>query len=80
MAQEKAQLDELEEHFAKIDANNLQKQEEEKMLDEFKKRITNARTVLGDAAAVIQKIHRGNATRAQLKAEKGKKKKGKKKG
>ena len=36
--------------------------------------------MLADAAAMVQKLYRGNATRAQLKAEKGKKKKGKKKG
>eukprot|EP00615_Pteridomonas_danica_P003147 CAMPEP_0114343138 /NCGR_PEP_ID=MMETSP0101-20121206/10359_1 /TAXON_ID=38822 ORGANISM="Pteridomonas danica, Strain PT" /NCGR_SAMPLE_ID=MMETSP0101 /ASSEMBLY_ACC=CAM_ASM_000211 /LENGTH=275 /DNA_ID=CAMNT_0001477665 /DNA_START=380 /DNA_END=1207 /DNA_ORIENTATION=+ len=80
MAEERAELDNLEEHFAKIDANNVQKSEEEKLLTDFKKRVDNAKSILGHTASMVQKIYRGNATRAALKAEKGKKKKGKKKG
>jgi len=81
MAEEKAQLDALEEHFAKVDANRAQQAEEERVLLEFRQKVADARGVLDKAATRVQKVARGRAARTLLKAAtKGKKgKAGKKK-
>ena len=83
MAKEKEELRVLEEHFAKVDANEKRKQDEEAILDAFKLRVKQADTVLDNAATHIQKLVRGKQLRAfirQLMNKKGKKKgKGKKK-
>ena len=75
---EKEELQDLEEYFAKVDANEAQSQEEKRILTEFKKRMDAANGILDRAATHFQKIHRGNMTRKMLK-ESGSKKKGKKK-
>jgi len=54
--------------------------EEERILGEFHQRVLDATSILNRAATRVQKVFRGNADRARLKAEtkgKGKKKKGK---
>merc|ERR1711967_181572 len=82
MEEEKAQLSELEEYFAKIDANKAKADEEDRILSEFKHRMSAAMDVLHTAATNITKVERGRQCRRELaKSKKGGKKgkKGKKK-
>jgi len=79
LVEEKAELDGLEEHFAKVDANNAQRAEEERVLGEFRKRLVEAAALLDRAATKVQKIARGRSARAALKAATKGAKKGKKK-
>lgn len=53
---EKVKLRELEEYFAKIDANQKRQNEEVSILAAFRTRVYRAEMVLYDAARVIQKI------------------------
>ncbi|KAJ8600908.1 hypothetical protein CTAYLR_005048 [Chrysophaeum taylorii] len=81
MAAEEEELRVLEEHFAKVDANEKRKNDEEALLDAFRARVKQAEQVLDDAATNVQKIVRGRQLRAfikQLMSKKGKK--GSKKG
>jgi len=80
MAEEGEELRVLEEYFAKIDANNKTKENEERVLAEFKRRVAAAKEVLDRAAVMVQKVARGRKTRAEQKAAGGKKKKKGKKG
>lgn len=84
MAEEAEELRILEEHFAKVDANEARKNDEEALLDAFAARCRRADAILGDAATTIQKVVRGRQLRGyirQLMAKKGKKgAKGKAKG
>merc|ERR1712046_199176 len=51
---EMAQLQQLEEHFRKIDANNAKQSDEEQTLKKFKKRILDAQAYLDSKATKIQ--------------------------
>jgi len=78
---EAATLKELQEHFDKIDANNAQRDEEERLLARCRKREAQAEYALFRAAADIQKLLRGIQRREVFKkdmAKKRKKGKGKK--
>ena len=64
----------------KVDANNAQRSEEERILVEFRERVASAAHMLARAATRIQKVARGRAVRNTMKAAaKGKKGKGGKK-
>lgn len=80
MAVEKEELRVLEEHFAKVDANEARKQDEEARLNAFRNRVKAAEKVLDDAAANIQKVVRGKQLRAFVRQLMNKKKKGRKGG
>ena len=60
---EKEKLRELEEYFAKIDANQKRQNEEVAILAAFRKRVFLAEKVLHDAATAIQKIVPGSVAR-----------------
>merc|ERR1712070_197755 len=78
MEEEKAQLSELEEYFAKIDANKAKADEEDRILSEFKHRMSAAMDVLHTAATNITKVERGRQCRRELAKSKKGGKKGKK--
>ena len=78
MKEEKGELDQLEEYFDKIDKNQAQKNEEERILTEFKRRLDAARGVLDKAATKLQSRARGGIARTELAGSKKKGKKGKK--
>lgn len=80
MDEEKAQLMELEEYFAKIDANKQKADEEDRIISEFKHRMQAAMDVLHTAATNITKVERGRSCRRELAKSKKGGKKGKKKG
>merc|ERR1719198_1408624 len=65
--EEMALLQQLEEHFRKIDANNAKQSDEEKTLKEFKKRIQDASSFLDLKATKIQALARGMQTRTDSK-------------
>lgn len=76
MKEEMQQLQQLEEYFQKIDANNAQRTDEEKALAQFASRVHAAEKVLDDAATQIQKIVRGRQTHAEYVKLMSKKRKG----
>lgn len=80
MKEEKGELDQLEDYFDKIDKNQAQKNEEERILTEFKRRLDAARGVLDRAATKLQARARGGLARTELAGSKKKGKKGGKKG
>lgn len=84
MEAEEDELRVLEEHFAKVDADEKRRSEEEAILDAFKGRLAQAEEVLHKAASMIQKHVRGKQLRVfikQLMGKKGRKGgKGKRKG
>jgi len=78
---EKDQLQKLDEHFNKVDAENARIAEEERIISEIRSKESGAQKVLDDGAAMIQKHIRGRLARAEYKKlQKAAKKKGKKKG
>lgn len=83
MAEEKERLRELEEYFAKIDANQKRQSREVAILATFRKRVFLADKFLHNSSTSIQKIVRGKQLRAfirQMINKKSKKGKGGKKG
>lgn len=78
--EEKVKLQELEEHFNKVDAENARIAEEERIISDIQARENAAKKVLDDAAAMVQKHMRGFLARREFKKLlKSSKKKGKKK-
>jgi len=75
METEEKELAELEEYFTKIDANTQTRENEERTLAEFKRRVAAAQEVLDRSATMFQAVIRGRKKRAELKAAGGKKKK-----
>ena len=74
--EEMEQLQRLEEHFRKIDANNAKQSDEENILKAFKKRIADATAYLESKATAIQAHVRGVQSRAEVTKMLSKKKKG----
>merc|ERR1712153_55418 len=73
-------LQQLEEHFNKVDAENARIAEEERIISDIQARENAAKKVLDDAAAMVQKHMRGFLARREFKKLlKASKKKGKKK-
>jgi len=74
MAKEKEELRVLEEHFAKVDANEARKTNEEALLDAFRAKVRHAERVLEQHATRIQKVVRGKQLRAFIRQLMSKKK------
>ncbi|OQR81328.1 hypothetical protein THRCLA_11825 [Thraustotheca clavata] len=74
---ELAQIQELSEHFKKIDEEQRRINEEEKILEAARAEERRQAQILHDAATKIQKVFRGRAVRKELAAKKKGKKGGK---
>ncbi|KAL9190767.1 hypothetical protein ACHAXT_000473 [Thalassiosira profunda] len=68
---------ELTEHFARVDLDNLAKEEEEEKLRVVRELNENADKVLDDGATALQRLWRGIKERAAIAKMRSKKKKGK---
>eukprot|EP00633_Aureoumbra_lagunensis_P006492 CAMPEP_0197319482 /NCGR_PEP_ID=MMETSP0891-20130614/55068_1 /TAXON_ID=44058 ORGANISM="Aureoumbra lagunensis, Strain CCMP1510" /NCGR_SAMPLE_ID=MMETSP0891 /ASSEMBLY_ACC=CAM_ASM_000534 /LENGTH=99 /DNA_ID=CAMNT_0042810431 /DNA_START=104 /DNA_END=403 /DNA_ORIENTATION=- len=80
MEAEQYELKALEEHFAKVDANQALSLKENDLLSDFTQRVQKAQSILDRAAMKIQAIFRGVHQRSIIKQQLLSKKKKKKKG